>query len=505
MTTRFTAKQPYEEYLIYFDFTAKLGAVETIASATITAVDEATLAVVTTTVLDATKQTDITTTPIVYTGVRAGTDGHSYLITCRVTGSLGSLYELEGILPITATPSTSAGGTRCVVEPTEEPVSVSDLKLQLNVDSNSIVDNTTLYQSLPAGSYPITYELMTLDVAPATAWAVGDTITGQTSSQTCIVVTVITTKTFIIKSRSGAFTLGEIVGVTGVAGKLADQGAANPTFSTTYNTGYLALGTAVDVLGHNAVVYLVPVNNGIGGTVDCKIQEADVSTGPFTDWSGGGFTQVTESNDTAVQEKQYTGVKQYIRTVAKTLVAACEFGTSIMVWEPVSAEDSMLLEDIQTARRDVENDLGRKIMSQTWDYCPKCWPDGDRIKIPFGNLQLISYITYKDSAGTTTTLTVDTDYLVELNGLQCGFVVLPYQGSWPSSELWPSNPITIRFICGYSTTADVPTNIKRAVKSRAVNYYMNRGDDVVGQVVTSDKTYERLLNSCGRLFDMDFA
>jgi len=153
-------------------------------------------------------------------------------------------------------------------EPSVEAVSVADLKLQLNVDSNSLIDSTTLYPCIPSSSYPITYEIITLDVAPATTWAVGDTITGQTSSQTCIVVTIITTKTYIVKSRSGAFTLGEIVGVTGTAAKLADQGVANPTFSTTYNTGYLNLGTPIDVLGHNAVVYLVPVNNGTGGTVD---------------------------------------------------------------------------------------------------------------------------------------------------------------------------------------------------------------------------------------------
>jgi hypothetical protein len=80
-----------------------------------------------------------------------------------------------------------------------------------------------------------TSELMTLDVAPATAWAVGDLITGQTSAKTCVVVTVLTTKTFYVKDRTGAFTLDEIVGVTGVGGKLADQGAAHPTFSVVDN------------------------------------------------------------------------------------------------------------------------------------------------------------------------------------------------------------------------------------------------------------------------------
>lgn len=396
--------------------------------------------------------------------------------------------------------------TKIYAAPAVEPVSVSEVKLQLNNDSGSIADNSTLYNSIISGSYPIDYELITLDVAPATAWAVGDIITGQTSAKTCIVVTVITTKTYIVKSRSGSFTLGEIVGVTGTAAKLADQGTAYPTFTTALNSGYLILGTAIDVLGHNVVVYVTPVNNGTGGTVDVKIQEADVSTGPFTDWSGGSFTQVTEANDTVIQEKQYTGSKQYIRTVGKVAVAACEFGASIMVWEPVSTEDSMLLEDITTARKDVENDTGRKIITQTIDMYIDNWPDEDRIKLPYGNLQSVTSVTWKDTAGTETTLTAGTDYLVETNGDQCGFIVLPYQGEWPTSELYPSNPIAIRFVCGYGLAADVPTNIKRAIKSRCVNYYMNRGDDIVGQgnVVSYDKTYQRLINSIGRLHDMDF-
>jgi len=399
---------------------------------------------------------------------------------------------------------------KIVTPPAVEPVSLNELKLQLNNDSGTISENSTLSNVIPSGSYPIDYELMTLDVAPATTWAVGDIITGQTSSKTCIVVTVITTKTYIVKSRSGAFTLGEIVGVTGTADKLADQGAANPTFSSTYLSGYMVIGSAIDVLGHNSVVYLNPVNNGTSGTVDAKIQEADVSTGPFTDWSTGAFTQVTEANDTVIQKKQYTGTKQYIRVIAKVLVAACEFGSTCMVWEPVSTEDSMLLGFIKTATKDVEKDTCRKLITQTLDYFPSRWPDSrdyepDRIKIPYGNLAAVTSVKWKDTTGTETTLVENTDYLVELNGTECGYIVLPYQESWPNGELFPSNPITIRFICGYGLAADIPDEAKQAIKNKSVNYYMNRGDDFVGvNQVSYDKTYCSLISLVGKLYDMDF-
>jgi uncharacterized phiE125 gp8 family phage protein len=270
-------------------------------------------------------------------------------------------------------------------------------------------------------------------------------------------------------------------------------------------TGYTLFSQAIEVLGHTAVVYLQPVNNGTGATVDCKIQECDTSTGTWTDFAGGAFTQVTEANDTVIQEISYTGTKKYIRTAAKTLVQACEFGTSVMVWEPNVSEDDYLTELIVAARMDVENDTGRKLITQTLDYYIQDWPSTDRIKLPYGNLQSVTSITYTDYAGTVTTLTQTTDYTVELNGDQCGFAVLAYGKSWPSVSLHPSNPIAIRFVCGYgSTGASVPVTARQAIKRRCINLYMNRGDDIIGQTVSSDKTYERLCNNIGRLYDMDF-
>ena len=74
----------------------------------------------------------------------------------------------------------------------------------------------------------IDYELMTLDVAPGTAWVAGDTLTGVSSTKTCVIVTVLTTLTYTIKSRTGVFTLGEVI-TNGTY--TADQGAAKPTFA----------------------------------------------------------------------------------------------------------------------------------------------------------------------------------------------------------------------------------------------------------------------------------
>jgi hypothetical protein len=73
-------------------------------------------------------------------------------------------------------------------------------------------------------------ELMTLDVAPAgAAWTKDDTITGATSGKTCVVVEMISSLTYLVKNRSGAFTLGEVLS-NGTSS--ADQGVANPVFAS---------------------------------------------------------------------------------------------------------------------------------------------------------------------------------------------------------------------------------------------------------------------------------
>lgn len=71
-------------------------------------------------------------------------------------------------------------------------------------------------------------EILTLNVAPATAWVKNRLLTGQTSTNTCRVVAQLTSLTYQVRERTGAFTLGEVIGVTGTAGELADQGALYP-------------------------------------------------------------------------------------------------------------------------------------------------------------------------------------------------------------------------------------------------------------------------------------
>jgi uncharacterized phiE125 gp8 family phage protein len=163
-------------------------------------------------------------------------------------------------------------------------------------------------------------------------------------------------------------------------------------------------------------------------------------------------------------------------------------------------EDEYLEGLIMATRGHVEDVTGRKLLTQTWDYFLDEWPRANFIKLPFGNLQTVTSIKWKNSAGTETTLTVTTDYIVETNGEGLGRIVLPYAVTWPSGTLYPSNPITIRFVCGWTAAASIPFKITAAIKLLAADLYEQRGEPVVGQTVVENKVAERLLASA-RLWD----
>jgi hypothetical protein len=97
MATTIGSKQPYEEYFITFDFANYLG-VEHIATAAVTAADEADGTDKTATVTTAGYQTITDTTVNVW--VKGGTTAHKYKITCKIVGASGSKYELDAILPV---------------------------------------------------------------------------------------------------------------------------------------------------------------------------------------------------------------------------------------------------------------------------------------------------------------------------------------------------------------------------------------------------------------------
>lgn len=242
---------------------------------------------------------------------------------------------------------------------------------------------------------------------------------------------------------------------------------------------YSLKGTGVSVLGYRSVVVLDSGTNLTGGTVDVKIQESDTdSDAAYTDWTGGAFTKVTTDNDNAIQEKEYTGTKQYIRTVATVATATCDFGVSIVKQAAISSDEATVTNCIKTARRYAEQLCSQAFISQTWYYYPPAFPGKDFIKLPYAPLVSVTSLTYYNSAGTAYILGTDDTVNVSTDtNSEPGRIVLDYGESWPTATLRTMNPITIEFVCGYgATSASVPDEIRQWIMAAAKWLYEKRGD-----------------------------
>ena len=116
------------------------------------------------------------------------------------------------------------------------------------------------------------------------------------------------------------------------------------------------------------------------------------------------------------------------------------------------------------------------------------------IEIPLGNLQTIDSISYKNSVGTITTLTVATDYITSIRGV-VGRVVPAYGKSWPSFTPYPLDAILITFTCGFGAASAVPEKVIQAMKLLISHWFTNRTpvDQALGSAKEIDFTLSALL------------
>jgi len=221
-------------------------------------------------------------------------------------------------------------------------------------------------------------------------------------------------------------------------------------------------------------VWCIGLTDGVDYQITCKIVGSDGSKHELE-----GLLYVGAVPATAVTG---TGPGLVVAPIIEP-VGLAEMKTHLKATETALDED--ITDAIVGGRETVETITRRALLTQTWDYCLNEWPDGDYIKLPLGCLQSSGLsVKWKDEDGTETTLTLTTDYLVETNGERIGRVVLPYGETWPSGTLYPSNPITVRFVAGWTTAALVPKNIKRAVMFAAEDVFFH-GDrhDVLKPII----------------------
>lgn len=212
-----------------------------------------------------------------------------------------------------------------------------------------------------------------------------------------------------------------------------------------------AAGTGVDVSGTIPLVVIDSRANGATGTVIVKIQDSN-DNATFADWHT--FDTITENNDNTFYEKEYTGTKQYIRAYYTVANAACNFGVSIAKKTPYSSEDTWITSMLQVIRQYAEDYQCRAYYTQTREMVLDSWPDKDYIDLPMPPLQSVTSVKYYDEDGTEYTFSTTYYDVTNTNVKSKGRITLKYGESWPTEVLRPSEPIIIRYVCGYTSKAN---------------------------------------------------
>lgn len=176
--------------------------------------------------------------------------------------------------------------------------------------------------------------------------------------------------------------------------------------------------------------------------------------------------------------------------------------------EPVSAaellahvrEDKINFPDalqyVTDARQDIENRSGLAFITQTWRLSLDRWPTGGEawwdgvrdgaiselygnaarsILLPKWPLASITSVKVYDEDSTETTVTVADVFDVDLYS-RPGRLTLKRGQTWPVA-LRGSNAIEIVYVAGYTSAANVPGPMKRAIRQLAAYNYSHRGDD----------------------------
>ena len=138
---------------------------------------------------------------------------------------------------------------------------------------------------------------------------------------------------------------------------------------------------------------------------------------------------------------------------------------------PDDTESVLVSALLDAARRKVEDDTGRALMTQTWDLTLDAFPR-DGIAMPREPLASVTSVKVTGVAGVQSTL-ASTVYQVNLAACPPSITLADGQ-SWPS-DLRANQAIVVRFVAGYGTKeSDVPEPIRLAVLQLVAQWYAVR-------------------------------
>jgi len=144
----------------------------------------------------------------------------------------------------------------------------------------------------------------------------------------------------------------------------------------------------------------------------------------------------------------------------------------------ITSEDALITSSITSATKRCEEYTRRKFINQTWELSLGKFPS-ETIELPFSPLSSVTSITYEDEDGTTQTW-ASSNYQVDAKS-EPGRVWVEPDISYPTTEAGRLDAVQITFVTGYgATAADVPQELKDAIKILVAHWFDNREFVTVG-------------------------
>lgn len=161
----------------------------------------------------------------------------------------------------------------------------------------------------------------------------------------------------------------------------------------------------------------------------------------------------------------------YVRTVDPTerVLSLSEVQAHLRIDD--SSEDSLLYYLIDAATGWAENYTWSRFITQTW-VMRMCEFSCTEIPLHPNPVSSLTSVQYVDTAGSTQTLTVTTDYLTDTYR-QPAIVYPAYSKWWPATRGF-NNSVTITLVSGYGAASAVPREIKLALLMLVGNWYEHR-------------------------------
>ena len=142
-------------------------------------------------------------------------------------------------------------------------------------------------------------------------------------------------------------------------------------------------------------------------------------------------------------------------------------------------EDALINALIVAAREAAEHELGRALVTQTWERVVDAFPAVE-LELGMPPVQSITSVTYIDTAGALQTLSASA---YTLDPTTPPGWALPATGyTWPAT-LDTANAVRVRFSAGYGAAAAVPAGIKAWILLRLGTLYKHREGVVTGVTV----------------------